>query len=90
MYEWTFSATAEWVVGALLAAVIVAIAVSSVVVVATRSDDSRRLPVVNPASTAPAPTAPVTAPGVVAIGDSVMEGAKGSLESPLAPAFRVM
>jgi len=24
MYEWTFSATAEWVVGALLAAVIVA------------------------------------------------------------------
>ena len=68
---------------AIAAAVIVAIAVSSLVVVATRSNDSRRLPVVTPAPTAPAPTAPVTAPGVVAIGDSVMEGAKGSLESAI-------
>lgn len=64
---------------AIAAAVVVAIAVSSLVV-AARSNESRRLPVVTPTPTAPAPTAPITAPGVIAIGDSVMEGAKRSLE----------
>lgn len=72
---------------AIAAAVVVAIAASTIAVVATRSGDARSPKIITPGSTLPKAT-PTTvpaavAPGVLAIGDSVMEGAQGSLEAAI-------
>ena len=69
---------------AIAAAVVVALAVSAIAV-GTRHTGGSRVPnVVTPGSTAPISTptsVPALAPGVLAIGDSVMEGAERSIEA---------
>jgi hypothetical protein len=69
---------------AAAAALVVAIAASAIAFGATRSSDSHRPKIVTPAPTASSPptTAPASKPGrVLAIGDSVMEGAQQAVEA---------
>jgi hypothetical protein len=70
---------------ALAVVIVVATAASVIAVEATRSGDAGPPRIVTPGPTLPTPTPSSTpvASGVLAIGDSVMQGAKGSLESTI-------
>jgi len=74
------------VIVAAAAAFVVAIAASAIVFGATRSGDSHRPKIVTPAPTASITSTPAPASksgAVLAIGDSVMEGAKGTLAAAI-------
>src|SRR5260221_12956255 len=68
---------------AIAAVVVVAIAASAITVAVRRSGDARPPHIVTPGPTQPTPTPTSTpvASGVLAVGDSVMEGATVSLEA---------